>query len=164
MGQAERRPTALEKRYAGDAVLVLVLDVKPDGKWLADAELQCRQIVDRRHNGESPDHAVVSSLTVLAGQRYAIGTTVAVVTVPFPPVTTLTADLAMPRTRVLSDIVPAERVPVQFFAAARATVTFDQFPQRYLGMTAGQLHHRVQLIFSERFEATDILNCTDGQL
>ena len=78
---------------------------------------------DHRHDGESPDHAVVSPFTVLAGQRDTIGTTVAVITVPFPPVTTLAADLAVPRTRVLSDIVPAERIPIQLVVAARAMVT-----------------------------------------
>ena len=78
-------------------------------------------VMDNKH--KSPDHVVVSSLTVLARERDAIGTTVAVVAVPFPPVATLAADLAVPGTRVLSDIIPAERIPVLLVVAARAMIT-----------------------------------------
>lgn len=113
---------------------------------------------------QSPDHAVVSSFTVLAGQRDAIGTAVAVVAVPFPPVATLAADLAVPRTSVLSDTIPAERIPILLIVAARAMVIPCEFTQRYFGMATGQLNQRVQLILSQRLQTTDILYRAGGQL
>ena len=115
-------------------------------------------------NGRSPDHAVVSSLTVLAGLRDAISTTVAVVAVPFPPVATMAADLTVPGTTVLSDTIPAERIPILLVVAARAMVITCQFTQRHFGMATGQLNQCVQLILRQRLQAADILNRTGRQL
>ena len=95
---------------------------------------------------KSPDHAVVSPLTVLARQRDAIGAAVAVVAVPFPPIATLAADLAVPGTTVLSDTIPTERIPIRFVVAARTMVIPCQFTQRHFGMATGQLNQCVRLI------------------
>ena len=66
---------------------------------------------------------------MLAWKRDTVGALVTALAVPFPPIPTLVAHLAMPGAAILDDLPPAERVPVHF-AAFTTGIIFEELPER----------------------------------
>jgi hypothetical protein len=75
---------------------------------------------------------------MLTWQRDAIGTLVAFLTVPFPPVSTRPAYFTVPRVVVLDDGIPTERIAVILFAF-QALIACEQGFQRDAGVLARKL-------------------------
>jgi hypothetical protein len=92
---------------------------------------------------------------MLAGQRDAIGALVAAFAMPFPPVPTLAADLAVPGAAILNDVSPAKRVPVHL-AAPLAGIVVEQLPKRNALTPARQLIFLYQLFLRQLSELFDI--------
>lgn len=96
-------------------------------------------------------------IAMLAGLGHAIRTLVTIFAVPFTPVPTRPADLAVPRVVVLDDLIPTERIAV-ILRAFRALIANEQRFQRHVGVLTWELVKLVQLRLGEGFVSLDILD------
>jgi hypothetical protein len=106
-------------------------------------------------------HFVLVS-TVLARQRDAIGTLVAVFAVPLAPIAALAADLAVPGIAFLHYGLPAKGIPVAL-TTAWAVILVQELLQRHACVAAGKLVQLFQILLRECLVSVDVLDSADGQ-
>jgi hypothetical protein len=99
---------------------------------------------------------------MLTGKSDAIRTFVAALTVPFTPISTDAAHLAVPGATVLCDIVPAKRIPVCPSAFLACIGPQKLFQWDHL-TSAGQFVLLRQLLFGESFVLVDVPDGADGK-
>jgi hypothetical protein len=83
---------------------------------------------------------------VLAGKGDPIGTFIALLAVPLPPISTLPAYLTVPGMTILDHGIPAKRVPIRL-ATFPAHVITDELNERDRFTLAGQFVLLRQLFF-----------------
>lgn len=98
---------------------------------------------------------------MLARKRDAIGTLVAALAMPFPPIPAEVAYLAVPTAVILDDVPPAKGVPIP--CAARLTrIMLEELSKRGRFVAAIQRVFFRHLFFRESLELLDVADGADG--
>jgi hypothetical protein len=98
---------------------------------------------------------------MLTRERDAVGTSVAVIAVPLPPISTLPAYFAVPTVAILNHSVPAEGEPIGL-ATDPALIVVEKLLERDGFIFTGKFVFCCQLLFGETFVNFDVLDGADG--
>jgi hypothetical protein len=93
----------------------------------------------------------------------AISAFVALVAVPFPPVSTRSADATVPGATSLNHLSPAKRIPVRL-TTFPAIIVLEELFERHQFTAARQLVLGVQILLCEGFVFVNVLDGAEGQV